>query len=280
MQPLLVASLIRSICQRLLALLKSLNDDDWQRPTSSSRRTVKDVASHLLDGSLRRLSMQRDRYVSPNPTTGIQADEPLLEYLNRLNDEWDTATRRLSPSVLIGLLEWADPQLATLFESLDPQAPAIFPVAWAGEGVSENWMDVARDYTEKWHHTQQIFEATGRPSTITGRDLFHPCLDAFVRALPFTFRDVEADLGTTVALVATGDAGSAWFIERTRTGWIQISQAAGPVASTVTIDSLDLWRLVTKRRSRDAVIAAFPGIRIEGDPSLGGHVLDMVSMMA
>jgi hypothetical protein len=40
------------------------------------------------------------------------------------------------------------------------------------------------------------------------------------------------------------------------------------------------WRLVTKRWGREAVPVRFPDVRIEGDQALGGHVLDMVSVMA
>lgn len=50
--------------------------------------------------------------------------------------------------------------------------------------------------------------------------------------------------------------------------------------STVTLDQMTAWRLVTKSRSREAIRAKFPDIRIEGDQELGSHVLDMVSMMA
>jgi len=128
--------------------------------------------------------------------------------------------------VLGDLIEWADAQLADLFQSLDPHSTAIFSVAWAGEERSENWMDVARDYTEKWHHTQQIFEATGRPSTITERRLFHPCLDIFMRALPFTFRSVEANAGSVVTVLITGEAGGSWFVHRQASGWLQV--AASP----------------------------------------------------
>ena len=45
----------------------------------------------------------------------------------------------------------------------------------------------------------EIFDATGRPSTILTRRLAHPCLDTFMRALPFTLRSVEADRGSVVA---------------------------------------------------------------------------------
>lgn len=280
MPPIFVADLFPEVTARLLALLRSLPPDEWQLATVSSRRTVKDIASHLLDGSLRRLSMQRDRYRPADGRSQPREGEPLTDFLNRLNDEWETGTRRLSPKVLVDLIEWADAQLAELFRSLDPRGPAIFPVAWAGEGQSENWMDVARDYTEKWHHTQQIFDATKRPNTITNRRLAHPCLDTFMRALPFTFRTVEAEIGSVVTVAVTGEAGGSWHVERRERGWVQVAEPPRLPAATVTMDQDTAWRLVTKRRSREATRRQFPDIRIAGDERLGLHVLDMVSVMA
>eukprot|EP00456_Euglypha_rotunda_P027543 TRINITY_DN21_c0_g3_i1.p3 TRINITY_DN21_c0_g3~~TRINITY_DN21_c0_g3_i1.p3 ORF type:complete len:281 (-),score=67.34 TRINITY_DN21_c0_g3_i1:1939-2781(-) len=280
MPPILVTDLFPDVCGCLVDLLRSLSPEEWQLPTVSSRRTVKDIASHLLDGSLRRLSMQRDGYRPADGRSQPRPDEPLMDFLNRLNEEWEVGTRRLSPNVLVDLIAWADVQLAELFQSLDPDGPAIFPVAWAGEEQSKNWMDIARDYTEKWHHTQQIFEATGHPSTIMNRKLAHPCLDIFMRALPFTFRDVMADDGSIVTVVITGDAGGRWHVQRGRTGWQQIAESSASPDATVTMDQDTAWKLVTKRRSRELIRQQFPAIRITGKESLGLLVLDMVSVMA
>jgi uncharacterized protein (TIGR03083 family) len=280
MPPILVADLFPEVTRRLVELLRSLSAEEWQLPTVSSRRTVKDIASHLLDGSLRRLSMQRDGYRPADGRSQPQPGEPLLDFLNRLNDEWETGTRRLSPKVLVDLIEWADAQLADLFRSLDPHGPAIFPVAWAGEERSENWMDVARDYTEKWHHTQQLFDATGRPSTLLTRLVGHPCLDIFMRALPFTFREVDAAVGSLVTVAVTGEAGGNWHVERQEGGWAQIVGPPRSAVATVTMDQDTAWKLVTKRRSREANLRSFPAIRITGDEALGLPVLDMVSVMA
>ena len=277
--PILVAHWFREICGELSNLLVSLRPDEWHLPTSSSRRNVKDIASHLLDGSLRRLSMQRDGYFPPDQSCRMRSDETLLDFLNRLNEEWENGTRRLSPRVLVELIPWADEQLAELFQSLDPFGPAIFPVGWLGEEQSLNWMDVARDYSEKWHHTQQIFVATGRPRTITRRHLFHPCLDTFLQVLPFTFRDVQGDAGTAVAVTVTGEAGASWFVEHDGLHWRQVLKPTGKVRSIVILDQITLWKLVTKRRSREATMAQFPDIKIEGDLELGSHVLDMAAMM-
>src|SRR5689334_14924854 len=115
MSPILVADLFPEITSRLVVLLRSLPPSDWHLATVSSRRTVKDIASHLLDGSLRRLSMQRDGYRPADGRSQPRAGEPLIDFLNRLNDEWETGTRRLSPKVLTDLIEWADVRVADLF---------------------------------------------------------------------------------------------------------------------------------------------------------------------
>jgi hypothetical protein len=141
-------------------------------------------------------------------------------------------------------------------------------------------MDVARDYTEKWHHTQQLFDATKRPSTILNRHLGHPCLDTFMRALPFTFRSVEAPVGCVVAVAVTGEAGGDWYVERRGRGWEQTADPPRSPTATVTMDQDTAWKVVSKRRSREAVLRQFPGITITGDEALGLHVLDMVSVMA
>jgi hypothetical protein len=111
----------------LLALLRSLGPDDWHRPTMCSAWDVKDIAAHLLDTALRRLSLHRDSYASPHLRPG---PDGLLPLLNRLNAEWTVAARRLSPSVLIHLLEWSGREVVAFFRTLDPDTPA----AWAGGG--------------------------------------------------------------------------------------------------------------------------------------------------
>ncbi len=280
MPPILVAELFPEITRHLVALLRSLSPVEWQSPTLSSRRDVKDIASHLLDGSLRRLSIQRDGYRPHDARSRLREGELLVDFLHRLNDEWEIGTRRLSPQVLIELIEWADASLAELFAALDPHGPAIFPVAWAGEEQSENWMDVARDYTEKWHHTQQIFDATKRPSTILTRQLGHPCLDIFMRALPFTFRSVPAAEGSVVTVTISGEAGGHWHVERRRHGWQQIAEAIRPALATVQMDQDTAWKLVTKRRSQEEIRKMFPQIVITGEERLGECVLNMVSVMA
>src|SRR5262245_10038446 len=81
--PILVAGLFRELNGHLVRLLGSLSPEDWHRPTVSSERNVKDVASHLLDGSVRRLSLQRDGYAPPDAPTGFSSSQELAAYPHR-----------------------------------------------------------------------------------------------------------------------------------------------------------------------------------------------------
>jgi hypothetical protein len=278
--PILVAGLFRELNSHLVCLLRSLDPEDWHHPTVSSERNVKDIASHLLDGSVRRLSVQRDGYTPPDAPTGFASSQELVAYLHRVNGEWTTATRRVSPRLLVDWIDRTGEELADFFEALDPFAPALYPVSWAGEEASANWFDVAREYTEKWHHMQQIFEAVGRPSTITSRRLMHPCLDTFLRALAFTYHEVQAGDGAAITLTVHGEAGGEWFVERKAGRWQQVLDGPAHPTAKVSLGQDSAWKLFTKRMDRQTALARFPDIAIEGNQELGLQVLDMVAVMA
>ena len=58
--PILCAHLIRRVDEKLLDLLGSLAPDEWNLQTVASSWKVRDVAAHLLDTVLRKLSLARD----------------------------------------------------------------------------------------------------------------------------------------------------------------------------------------------------------------------------
>ncbi|EAT16824.1 hypothetical protein HTZ97_05095 [Desulfuromonas acetoxidans] len=84
--------------KELILLLENLSKEDWEKDTCLKNRNVKDLASHILDTSLRRLSLQRDNYFSENPE--IHSYDDLVDFIQRLNRDWIGATRRLSPESL------------------------------------------------------------------------------------------------------------------------------------------------------------------------------------
>ena len=272
-KPILVSHSFQPVLDSLLELLSSLSDDDWNKPTACARWSVKDIASHLLGGEVGILSRQRDGYqYSGDP---FIAWEDLVALINNLNDTWVRATSRMSPRVLCELMKLTGEQVCDYFKSLDPYATGG-PVDWAGPEPAPVWLDLAREYTERWHHQQQIRDAVGRPG-LTQPHFFAPVLDAFVRALPRTYSSVDAKYGTLVALTITGDSGGQWFLLRENTEWRLYIEATRAADAEVVLDQDVAWRLFTKGICKDDALAK---VTLLGDQALATRALDMVSVIA
>jgi Mycothiol maleylpyruvate isomerase N-terminal domain len=137
----------------LVALLRDLDPADWDRDTACPGWTVADVARHLLGVELGNVSRRRDGHrVDPPPG----ADLP--SWLDGLNEGWVRAARLLSARVIADLLDvagaWFEAHAAGL--DLDAAGP---PVWWVGPEPAPVWLDVAREYTERW----------GAPAADSGR---------------------------------------------------------------------------------------------------------------
>jgi uncharacterized protein (TIGR03083 family) len=270
-RPVFLVDLFPPLHQELITLLRGLDPTDWHRPTACALWSVKDIAAHLLDTSLRRISLGRDR-LDMSPDSEIAGYDDLVGYLNRLNAEWIAASRRLSPRVLIELLDFTAPKVHALFQSLDPHAPATFSVAWAGESTSANWFDIAREYTERWLHQQQIRDAMGDAGLMARRWL-GPALDVFMRAVPFTYRQVDAEPGSSVRIEIEGDV---WTLVREARGWELFTGADAAATAQVKLDEDTAWRLFAKSLPP----ASYKKIHIEGDRRLGQPLLGSVAVMA
>lgn len=268
----LVVDLFAPMLHELLALLSALSDDDWRRPTACAGWTVKDVAVHMLAGDLGNLSRQRDRW--PSGIVAGSAGE-LAVQLNAHNERWVQAARFVSPRVLRELLEVTGAHVGAYFASLDPHATGDV-VSWAGPEPAPVWLDLAREYTERWHHQQHIRDAVGRPGLKEPRFLA-PVLATFVRALPRTYRDVTAEVGAVVVLTITGASGGRWALRRARPAWSLGVAGPSPAAAEVVLDEDTAWRLFTKGLDREVAASR---VKIVGDRRLAAPLLDTVAIIA
>ncbi len=273
-QPIYVIELFPLLSRELLTVLKSLQPDDWARPTICSPWSVKDVAAHLLGGNLGRL-WDRAKTSTP-PANPIPDFDQLVSLIDRKNALWVLAAQRISPEILVEFLDLTDRHLYDHFRSLDQDALARITVAWASNTLPPNWFDIAREYTEKWLHQQHIREAVNQ-SLLTSPSWLFPVLDTFMRGLPRTFRDVAAPNGTSVSVQVTGESGGEWSLVRDGPHWQLFSGRDPQAACLVQIDRDTAWRLFTRGISRED---ARQHVRLQGDTKLGQHVLEMVSIMA
>ena len=140
----------------------------------------------------------------PPPAEAVESERDFVDFINALNAQWISASKRLSPRVLTDLDQRASRDVADWFESLPLDAPALFPVSWAGEQASAGWFDIGREFTELWHHQQQIRMAVGGLTCRSDPRYLGAVIDVAVRGLPHAFRDVSAGPGQTVVIDISG----------------------------------------------------------------------------
>ncbi len=274
--PILVADLLPPLHAELMSLLRGLTVEEWEKATVAVPWTVRDMVAHLLDTDIRRLSYGRDHLVRDSSRPAPDSYEELVTLLNRLNAEWVIAAKRISPPILMAFLDIVAPQTHTFLQSLDPYAVSGVSVAWAGESESQNWFDVAREYTEKWHHQQHIREAVGAP-LLTERRWLEPVLDTFLRGLPHTYRDVNAPDGTALVVEISGAAGDNWTLLHQSGQWLLYRGHPDNPIAHIRLDQDRAWRLFTKGATKEEVR---PHIEIAGDETLALHLLNLLSIMA
>lgn len=262
----------------LIKLLKDITIAEWKKPSPIQGRTVKDLVSHLIDGSLRRLSVQRDKFESNSVKVDIKSYTDLVQYIQTNNKDWMHATEKLSPAILIDLLEYSESQLYDFFKTLDPEGMAIFPVQWAGEEESQNWFDIAREYTEKWHHQMQIRIALNRPLLMDVK-YTEPLYDTFMFGLPHLYRDMtDFPSGETIQITITGKLNKNWFLVRQTEKWILVDELANEAKTKVAFSEDEAWLVFTntdrdkgKYRSR---------ITVDGNPKLGYKLLEFFTVLS
>jgi len=276
--PILVADRFPELGRELIALLRSLSDEQWRLQTVASRWTVKDVAAHLLDTACRRLSIERDGFAPSAPVRPLDGYVELVGFLNELNAQWVTAFRRLSPRLLTDFLALVEPSHSDLMLAVDPWGPALFPVSWAGEEESLAWFDVARELTERWHHQQQIRLAIGVPP-LDDPWMSEPVFDTFLRALPHSYRNVTtAPAGTALTVKIEGQKIYAYTLQmRENAGWILLAGEAATPEARIILSEETAWLLFTKGlRGKEGRRRA----KIEGNPTLVAKFFETLAVMA
>ena len=272
-RPVLTTQLFAPLLEELIDLLASLGSEEWNAPTPCPGWSVRDLATHIIGDEVGQLSGGRDGF----HVSLINADnwDDLVLGLNDLNEQWVRAMKRVSPQLIIDLLKLTGEQVNGHLQSLDPYD--VGPVvSWASPEPAPMWLHIAREYTERWHHQQQIREAVRKP-LLTDPVWFAPVLAAFAHGLPRAYSNVSASAGTTVRVIMSGPSGGTWVVVRNDAGWMLCDGRRDQPAAQVVIDENDAWKLFTKSIAREVVERKTV---IEGDRELGLKALDTVSIIA
>jgi uncharacterized protein (TIGR03083 family) len=265
--PVQVAPVLGEERRALLRLIAELDDAQWRSPTPCPRWSVHELTLHLVHNDLRRLSGDRDGH------TGTRIDasslDDLVVALDRLNERWvETMVATLSPRLTRELVGWLAGPTEEHLLGLDP-AGLDSNVAWAGPGPHPNWLDVAREYTERWVHQQQLREAVGSPGLADER-FVAPVVETFARGLPAGLPPREAST-ELVEVKVTGPFERTWTLEAGRWGW-RLTTTARPPTTTVELPVEVFWRRAVRMIGRDEARQA---ARADGDRALVDAVIDL-----
>ena len=261
--------LFRPIASELTALLRTLPSEAWNHPTVAGTWRVHDVVAHLVDVSMRRISWHRDRHTPPAPWRPPQTDREFVAFINGLNGQWVDAARRISPRMLTDVHEFVAAALADFTESFPDNAPALFPVSWAGEAQSDGWFDLGREFTEHWHHQAQV-PRRGRRATAAGSGVAPRCAADRLARPAAAFRDTLVGTGRMLVVEITGASGGVWTLRRDDSGWTLWAGQETGESARVTMSGDTAWRLLFNalppERARSLVTTT-------GDPAVFGPLL-------
>jgi uncharacterized protein (TIGR03083 family) len=263
--PLDARPLFRDERHDLLTLLASLTAPAWLAATAAEGWTVKDIALHLLDGDLGRLSRGRD-----GDCTGVldvNDAEALVGALAAKNQRWLEATRQLSPGVVQELLRFSTHQVDAWTADGDLLGEAH--VSWASDDTVPTWLDYAREFTETWVHHQQVRQAIGRQTLATR---LPDVLSIFIWAFPYQYR-VPASQGTIVNIDMVG-VGQ-WHLRSLGSSRWSLELGSGPEQTAAVRFTADAaWRSLTGAEVPDN------GVRAEGPDDLTRPLMHVRGIIA
>jgi len=275
-KPILVNDLFPKLNAELLKLLSETPDEKWYNATVCEGWDVKDIVQHLLKDYILLISRKRDNYRHPMITDKkFENNADLVKFIAELNQSWVDTMKTLSPRMLIELLDFSGTKLFDYFNTVDLMKVEA-GVSWISADRLPNWTDVAREYTEHWLHQAQIRDALGAPLLVS-KELFHPFISAYMLAIPKTYKEVSAQLGTKIQISVNGEAGGDWYLEKVENEWNLCDGVANDYESSISIDQDTLWRLFSKGMEKED---AKQKVKISGDIELGEVILNTLSLIA
>lgn len=233
---------------RLLDLLRPLTDGDWRRPTACPGWDVLGLAVHLLGADLGLVSQRRDQFMG-TPSPQNLSESEFIDWLDALQAQWVLAARRISPRLVVEVLEWSGPRLVEVFEAEGLSAMGA-RVSWAGPEPAPVWLDQLRELSEYWIHRQQLLEALDRPPDLDPL-LLRPVLLGLRGAYPH--RLTEARVPTTgQVLIEIGEPiDEDWILVPNHGTWEFTEGSNRNVIARGSFTADQAWRLLTNNLDRD-----------------------------
>ncbi|QNN54258.1 maleylpyruvate isomerase family mycothiol-dependent enzyme [Nocardioides mesophilus] len=246
----------------VVALLRDLSPEDWDRPTDLAGWDVRAVAAHLAHLESELAGRAQDRVEVPELEHVLT---PLARYTERgpiARRDWpvDRIVEELADSAAQRLTELrADPP--TDGSATAPRTPA---------GIGWSWTTLLSNrIVDVWMHEQDLRRALDRPGGLDTPGAAHT-VDTFLRAFGYVVgKRVAPPAGTTVVLQVTGAQARAAAVEVGADGrGVPLPEAPEQPTVRLRMDTEAYVVLSGGRRAADRV-----PVEVDGDPDLAARVL-------
>jgi uncharacterized protein (TIGR03083 family) len=247
----------------LLALLETLPEEGWSRPTDLAGWDVRAVASHVahLEAVLAGGPEETADVGEPPHVTGFLGLYTEIGVVNR--------RERTGAEIVAEIRAAADTRYAMLLA--DPPTDAGARPAVTPGGVPWSWETLLRNRPlDVWMHEQDVRRAVGRPGGLDSAPAGHTA-EYLAEALGFVLaKKVGAAPGTTVVLEMAGSDPYAFTVNDARRGERLPAVPAEPTA-TLRMDRESFICLAGGR-------CAAPGqVSLDGDLELAQRVVDAMA---
>lgn len=257
----------RSAADDTVALLRTLDDSDWSRPTDLPGWDVRGVVAHLahLESDLCGIKQKRVEVpTGPHLTapTSVFTEMGLVARADmsgpEITDELEECVRTRH-----AMLE-ADPP--TDGKADPPRTPGR--IGWNWETLLSNRV------VDMWMHEQDVRRAVGRPGGMDTPGAAHT-VATFVRGIPYAVgKKVAPPSGTSVVLDVTGVSPVHLAVEVDPTGRaVVLTEDPATPSVSLRMDRESFVVLAGGRRPADTV-----PVEIAGDEELGRRVLEALAV--
>lgn len=264
------------LLQKIVNTLHDLPEEKWENRTVLPNWHIKDITAHIASGALRKLTSIYSG-IETNNSRQIEF-RMLVQQINERNENWVSLLRSLHSKLLVSIIDNYYCLLIQEFIKMDPKANAKHAVAWAGDTKSENWFDIAREYTELWHHSMQIADSLDEISFLD--DIyFTPFIETCFLALPFHYRNVKEENFKLLIEIDGMDPGKYSFIKQNSKYTIEKMvdpEDTLPHDSNVQVTKNIIWKILTGAATTEEKEY---GLRIDGNMALGTHLKELVCIM-
>ena len=257
----------RGAVDDVVALLRSLDDADWSRPTDLPGWDVKGVACHLAHIESDLCGIKQKRVEVPElehltAPTSVFTEMGLIARQERSGAEVVDELEQCAQTRYERLL--ADPP--TDGKADPPRTPGR--IGWNWETLLNNRV------VDVWMHEQDVRRAVARPGGMTSAAAAHT-IESFARGFPYVVgKRVAPAPGTTVVLDVTGVSPVHLAVEVDESGRA-VPVSPDPEKPTVTL-RMDVESFIVRAGGRRP--ASDLPVDVEGDEELGRRILDSMAV--